>query len=228
MSEESDENSYRISNEIADKFTSDPEFPFLVSFPRTGSHWLRMMMELYFEKPSLVRAFYFPEATDFTCYHRHDEDLQLERKNVIYLFRDPSATIYSQLKFYNENVNDKARIKHWSSIYAKHLDKWLFKDSFTTKKTVLTYEGLKTNLNAEFAKVCTHLGLTFDASKMEEVQSKVTKEKLKAKTKHDPRVLNLSNEYEEQRKAFMKDHRQLIFEILAVQNPEIPGLFNKG
>ena len=46
-------------------------------------------MELYLEKPSLVRAFYYKDASDFTCYHTHDMDLQLRRQNVIYLYHDP-------------------------------------------------------------------------------------------------------------------------------------------
>ena len=62
-------NSYRVNQKIVNKFISDPDFPFLVSFSRTGSHWLRNIMELYFEKPSLVRAFYYKNAKDFTCYH---------------------------------------------------------------------------------------------------------------------------------------------------------------
>ena len=52
--------SYGISDQkIWQKYTSNPEFPYLVSFPRTGSHWLRNVMELYFEKPSLTRVFLY-------------------------------------------------------------------------------------------------------------------------------------------------------------------------
>ena len=72
------------------KVLSDPDFPFLISFPRTGSHWLRMLMELYFEQPSLVRVFYYKDNDNYLCYHHHDEDLKLvDKKNVIYLYRDP-------------------------------------------------------------------------------------------------------------------------------------------
>lgn len=225
---ESEENSYRISNEIAEPFVADPNFPFLVSFPRTGSHWLRMMMEMYFEKPSLVRSFYYPDATDFTCYHRHDEDLLLERKNVIYLYRDPVPTVYSQMQFYKEDLKNEKRIAHWTGVYGKQLDKWLFKEKFTNKKTIVTYEGLRNDLNNEFKKITLHLGLPFDAEKLSSVQARVTKEKLKEKTKHDPRVLNLSNEYETERKDFEKNNRQFIFEHLKAQNPDLPGLFNNA
>jgi len=47
---------------ILDHFLKNADFPWLISFPRTGSHWLRMIMELYFEKPSLRRVFFYPDA----------------------------------------------------------------------------------------------------------------------------------------------------------------------
>jgi hypothetical protein len=225
MEEENAENSIRISEDIAVKFTTNPDFPYLVSFPRTGSHWLRMLMELYFEKPSFVRAFYYFDATDFTCYHRHDEDMKLERKNVIYLYRDPCPTIYSQMMFYNENVNDGKRVEHWAEVYGNQLNKWLFKETFTTKKTILTYEGLKKNINQEFEKLCKHLNVPFDAKKLDAVQAQVTKEKLKQKTKHDPRVLNISNEYEEKRKSFESNNKKRIIDRIARINPALPGMF---
>ena len=51
--------SYRHDDEVVKKNIEEPEFPFLISFPRTGSHWLRMIMELYFKRPALTRIFYF-------------------------------------------------------------------------------------------------------------------------------------------------------------------------
>ena len=69
--------SVRVAQDVVDAFVADPENTFLVSFPRTGSHWLRMLMELYFQRPSLVRVFYFNERADYMCYHTHDLDLVL-------------------------------------------------------------------------------------------------------------------------------------------------------
>ena len=80
-------------------------------------------MELYFERPSLVRAFYYKDNQDFMTYHTHDIDLDVYRKNVIYLYRDPVPTIYSQLNFYQESTRDLSRIEYWSTLYAKHLSK---------------------------------------------------------------------------------------------------------
>ena len=47
----------RANSKIVERHIADPEFPYLISFPRTGSHWLRMLMELYFDRPSLTLLF---------------------------------------------------------------------------------------------------------------------------------------------------------------------------
>ena len=47
--------SVRVEAEVEKAYTANLQNPFLISFPRTGSHWLRMLCELYFERPTLVR-----------------------------------------------------------------------------------------------------------------------------------------------------------------------------
>lgn len=197
---------------VIKSFTDNPDFPYLVSFSRTGSHWLRMIMELYFEKPSLVRAFYFKNAKDFTCYHTHDMDLELRRKNVIYLYRNPIDTVYSQLRYYKENLDDEERRQHWVELYARHLSKWLVNDDFTNEKTVLTYEGMKIDMEREFAKVCSHFGELFDEQKLAAVMREVSKTNLKKKTKHDRQVVNLTDGYRDGRKLFKGKYGEMILD----------------
>jgi hypothetical protein len=217
---------FRVDNKIVDRFIKNPSFPYLVSFPRTGSHWLRMIMELYFEKPSLVRVFYYKKAKDFTCYHTHDLELDVVRKNVLYLYRDPGETIYSQLNYHKEDINNKERIKYWSDIYGKHLSKWLIQEGFTTKKTIITYEGMKADINAEFKKVCLHFNKIFDQSKLENVLHKVSKEELSKKTKHDKQVVVLSNSYKIKRQEFIKKYSNFILERVYKQNLKLKSFFN--
>lgn len=219
-------NKFSKTNRLVKKFTSDPEFPWLISFPRTGSHWLRLLMELYFEKPSLTRTFYYHDVKDFTCYHQHDEDLSIKNiKNVLYLYRNPMDTVYSQMNYYKENMDDEARIKYWSELYGSHLSKWLFEEKFTIKKTVLTYEGLKNNINREFKKICDHFEEPFISSKFDLVIAKVNKEELKKKTKHDNQVVNLSHSYESQRENFGKNYGEYIMKCVSQQNKELKSLF---
>ena len=123
---------------VIEAFTKDSTNTLLISFPRTGSHWLRMLAELYFGRPSLVRVFYYPNRQDYLFLHTHDLDLSVKSSRVIYLYRAPVDTIYSQLRYYDESPNDRARVIYWADLYGRHLDKWLCSERFTTQKTILT------------------------------------------------------------------------------------------
>jgi hypothetical protein len=197
-----------------EKFTSNPDFPFLISFPRTGSHWLRMIMELYFQKPSLVRIFYYKDAVDFTCYHRHDEDLSIQRQNVIYLYRCPVETIYSQLNYYQEDIYDRKRIMYWADLYGRHLAKWLLQEEFTTRKTVITYEGMKKHMEGEFKKICDHFSVIFNRERLQPALTMVTKTEVKRKTVHDRQVINMSHRYKVEKKKFGKDQSAFIMDCI--------------
>lgn len=214
--------------EVIKAYTDDADFPYLVSFSRTGSHWLRMIMELYFEKPSLVRAFYFKDATEFTCYHTHDMELQLRRENVIYLYRDPVETVYSQLGYYKESADDRERRQHWTNLYARHLAKWLVHDDFTKKKTVITYEGMRSNMHGEIEKICRHFGKEFDPAKLDSVLTQVSKDELKKKTKHDQQVVNLSDTYRNERDVFKEKYGRLILAELYAIEPALEKFFKRA
>ncbi|MDA3918348.1 MAG: sulfotransferase domain-containing protein [Deltaproteobacteria bacterium] len=203
--------SIAVNPEIINKFLNKPDFPWLISFPRTGSHWLRMLMELYFEKPSLVRIFYYKKAVEFTCYHRHDEDLTIQGcQNVIYLYRNPVDTIYSQMRYYNEDMDDINRVLNWTNLYGQHLKKWLFEENYSKKKTILTYERMIKDLDSEFEKVCQHFNYPFLLDKFSQVKKKVTKEKLKIKTLHDKKVVDFSKNYSKNRNYFKKNYSSII------------------
>lgn len=202
-------------------FTDNPDFPYLVSFSRTGSHWLRMIMELYFEKPSLVRAFYYKNATDFTCYHTHDMDLQLRRENVIYLYRNPVETIYSQLSYYKQSAENEDRRRYWTDLYARHLSKWLVQDDFTQKKTIITYEGMNANMEQEFGKVCRHFLMDINSANLEEILYKISKKELKKKTTHDRQVVNLTERYQYKKKIFCEKYSEEIYSAIYMCEPDL-------
>ena len=214
---------------ILDCFLKNPNFPWLISFPRTGSHWLRMIMELYFEKPSLRRVFFYPDAKDFTCYHWHDVDLATENiKSVIYLYRHPVDTIFSQLRYHKEDARDVERVRHWSVAYARHLSKWLFEESFSARKTIVRYEGLREDPYSEFSKICGHFDQQLDSGRLEQALSRVSKDDLKRKTADDQQVVNLSQEYEIERAAFRTDYGPVVIETLYRQDPRLSGLWETG
>ncbi len=206
-------------------FAENPANPFLVSFPRTGSHWLRMVMELYFERPSLVRVFYYPDRRDYLTLHTHDMDLDVTRQDVIYLYREPVDTIYSQMSYKKEEVDDEDRIRYWSNLYGRHLEKWLYTENFTTHKTIIRYDRLRDMPKIEFAKICTHFGQTLDTGRLAKAMSRVTKEKVKEKTPHDPSVITLGARYENVRQVFRQKYAKLVWETLLESRAHLRNMF---
>lgn len=217
--------SIQVYEDVYEPIIANPDFPFLISFPRTGSHWLRMVMELYFEKPALVRIFYFKEMREFTCYHHHDTELSLIRQNVLYLYRHPIDTIYSQINYYKEDPFEIHRITYWTNLYARHLSKWLLEETFTTHKTLLTYDGMKIDPVHEFKKVCAHLGQSFKPEKLEKALRRVTKEEVKKKTNHDPQVINDAQYYASVKEVFIEQYGKMIMNILDEVNPRLKSFF---
>jgi hypothetical protein len=199
---------------IVDAFMTNPDNAFLVSFPRTGSHWLRMIMELYFGRPSLVRVFYYPERHDYLTFHTHDLELDVAHSNVLYLYRHPVDTVFSQLYYHQEPLDRPELIVYWSELYGQHLKKWLFQERFTTHKTILTYEGMKQDLVTEFGKVTAHFGQELDQQKLADVAARVTKDEVRRKTRHDPKVVQLRDNYELQRSEFRHSQGDLVWDTL--------------
>jgi hypothetical protein len=216
---------YIKNQAVIGKFTDDPDNTFLISYPRTGSHWLRIIMELYFERPSLNRVFYYHKCKDYLTLHSHDFDLDVERSKVIYLYRNPTDTIYSLLNYYKEPWDSRDRIIHLSDSYGRHLDKWLHSERFTKQKTILTYEGMKQDIAAEFTKVTEHFGQELDKTRLEKVIAQITREEVKRKTKFDSKVVQLRPEYDISRDKFQKMYKTLVWNNLTKERPHLLKYF---
>lgn len=169
-------------------------------------------MELYFERPLLTRTFFFFDRSDYLILHVHDGDLNLKRENVIYLYRDAVDTVYSQMVYFGEVLNDGALVEKWAEMYARHLAKWLIREDFTKKKTVLRYDLLKSDYQSEFSKVLMHFGEIMDPVRLEGILDRISKSSVKRKTHHDPEVVNLGSDYATQRLAFRERWQDLVYE----------------
>ncbi len=220
---------YQHDDPFVKEVIKDPDFPFLVSFPRTGSHWLRMVMEIYFERPALTRIFFYKDKKNFTCYHTHDivgEELgKFKRNAVCYLFRNGPETIYSHLNYHQENINDRKRIKLWAQLYGAHLIKWLITDDFTLKKIVLRYDKMEIDMASEFKKLCDFFGETFDDEKFEIALKRTSKELVNKNTK-DNRVINLQKDYQENRAIFIKNHGAFVADCIFELHHSLHKLFD--
>jgi len=193
------------------QYMVDPDFPILVSFPRTGSHWLRLIMELYLEEPALVRTFFYHDPKSFWGLHTHDINLKVKnRNNIIYLYREPVNTIYSEMVMNNKKFN--TNIDHYIELYSNHLIRWLYHNNDTKKIITLTYEDMKRDIFSEVSKVIKFLNKPFDKQKLKNCCEQIDKQKVKEKTQHDLGVINQSPNYEECRKMFREKFGQYIFD----------------
>jgi len=218
--------SIQIHNrQVINKFVTVSSFPYLISFPRTGSHWLRMLMELYLKKPALIRIFYYRDATDFTCCHDHDLNLKIKRENVIYLYRYPVDTIFSQLKYYDEPITDKDRIKYWCVLYRNHLSKWLFEEGFTLKKTIICYDKMVQDVAGEFKKICEHFNTDFELNKFLMINRIVNKREIKKKTLHDPKAIKLDSTYQREKKYFIEKYSGYVMDNILIENSQLWEFF---
>ena len=157
--------------------------------------------------------------------HTHDLDLEVRRTNVIYLYRDPVDTIYSQMNYHKEPLDNVARITYWTELYGNHLRKWLCDETFTEKKTILSYDKLRENLPKEFEKLLNHFDLQIDHSRLDQVAAKVTKNEVIDLTKHDPQVVQTRNEYKIHRNTFRESKGKIIWEILLAQWKDLMNFF---
>lgn len=210
---------------ILQKYINDPNFPFLVSFPRTGSHWLRMIVELYFERPSLVRVFYYKDKNDYLMLHTHDMELNVYRKNVIYLYRNPGPTIYSQMVYENDDINNSDRVEYWGRYYIRHLRKWLLEENISQKKTIIRYENMMKDIGKEFTKITEHFGTIFDPVKLKIVVEQVSKQEVKKRTTHDQKVINVNPNYNFNREEFDKKYGVFIESLIKDCAPELSQFF---
>lgn len=211
--------------EKVESYLSNPANPVLVSFPRTGSHWLRMIIELYFEHPILPRTFFYFDRDDFILYHTHDDELDFERAKVLYLYRDPVDTIYSQMAYVKEELQDKARVSYWARRYTEHLNKWLINDDFTTRKQVINYEKIRHDPEKELRKVVDFFMADFDGEKLAQIMSRLNHRRVKSKTEHDDKVVNTSSEYDRERRLFRERWSGLVEDIILLTGSELADFF---
>lgn len=212
---------------VIDAFASDPNNTTMVSFPRTGSHWLRMMVELYFERPTLTRNFYWPDSRDFILIGTHDLDLDVERRVVLYLYRDPVETIYSLIRYYRDDPADPAQVARWLPLYVDHLGKWLVDERFTSRKTVVRYDRLRSDPFAEFTKVIQHFGGDVDRRRIEGVVAQVTKDAVRAKVgADDPQVIPVAADYLALRSRFDEQFGALIWTTLGADRRGLGRFFS--
>jgi hypothetical protein len=197
------------------EFLRNPDSTALVSFPRTGSHWLRFLMELYFNQPLLTRSFYHKLAenpSDFLLYHTHDLNLEFNHETVLYLYRQPVEVIYSQLRYHGQIASDNVEeyFFYWLEKYTAHLEKWIIEEHNTKKKLVIRYKDLRSNATKLFRKICEFYNQPFNPNIFQKIYDFVSKKEVNSKTQHDKQVVKINLEYAISREGFETRYSDLL------------------
>lgn len=104
-----------------------------ISFPRTGSHFVRNFLELLIQRPCHPEASFYPlrEPWGKHCHategHPHYIGVPKadDYKGMIYLDRkNLTRVIFSLIKFYDKQL-DENTIKFYTKMYLDHKKKWL-------------------------------------------------------------------------------------------------------
>lgn len=183
----------------------------LVSYPRTGSHWLRMILEQYLNKYCLPTSFY--NNTEFWGYHLHDrivgrgdEGVVAGFDKVIYLYRNPVDTIYSQLRYHRIDIHDSSYVDMISHEYYNHLDRWIYNNDDCKEIVFLTYEDIKNNFHDTIKKVLTFLDCEYDKDSLQLIFNRLSLENAKNSIQ-DKNVIDkghFNGEYEYSKDKFIK------------------------
>jgi hypothetical protein len=208
------------------------DLPLLISYPRTGSHWMTTVIELYLNKPYFCPGdprtrvtFLDRNRTDWGFSHEHDENcktINLKSGKVLYLYREPVEVVFSltMYKMY-ENVrndavydnpdfhNNTATIFHIAHEYKNHLIKWL--TSEYKSEAFIRYDLLrnKETRYEEFAKVLTFFDWHMNKDKMNDVFERVTKKAIGS----DPHVYHqaMNDKIQSERYAEHRENFRLLY-----------------
>lgn len=184
--------------------------PYYVGFSRSGSHWLRLVLEDYMDGKSPLSNFIGCKDDINILRNRlndfkgtHDLNLDFQNESVIYLYRNPVDCIFSNLKYDGTNLDNKEAVDFYLNIWIKHIQKWIFDEKFTKHKVILCYENLKKDFVSEFSKLLNFLNLQINENKIDHLKDKYSKNKIK-EIVHDKKVINTESDYENQRLIFIE------------------------
>ena len=209
------------------------KYPLFISYPRSGSHWINSMMELYFDRPRLRRSrgtFRDKKRRDWMWMADHDIHLKVLKKlresksprKILFLHRNPADVIFSHLnakyknfKYYGYVSGEKCKDKEYmfgKESVLKETKEWLnhhqqyLENHGNIEITVIKYENFldeKTYLT-EFKKICDHFNLPFNKHRIERLFKEYGKIDL------DKNKRTGAEEYKKEKKYFMKKWKALI------------------
>ena len=197
----------------------------LISYPRSGSHWINCVLELYYDRPRLRKGpvSFLNEGkrqSNYLWFHDHDifSDLKITHDRILYLYRNPDDVIYSLLTAEHNKINNRL-VDEQIKLLRNHFKKYLI-SGFS--KEIVRYETLKSVNYREFRKIIKFFNKnhSVDRKKLNDVLKIVKKGKVIKQVINldsDKRYFHnqmLSNQYESNRKKFKHKYGDYIYNKL--------------
>lgn len=184
-----------------------------VGFPRSGSHWLRIALEHYTGEKSPISDFIGAKKSGKRDVGKfkgtHDYSLTEKYDNVIYLYRNPVDSIYSQIK-YNDEEFEQPNVQRWLDNWNGNVQKWVYEEK--VNKVILCYENLEHEFCSEFSKLLRFMNINVDEAKMLAANEFASKRNIKNIVIHDEKVINTSQGYDAERDDFRNNFGVFILE----------------
>ncbi len=173
-------------------------YPLVISYPRSGAHWINSMMELYFDRPRLRRgsaSFINENRKDWMWMADHDLYLKVLKKfrksrsprKILFLYRNPTDVIFSHLDFkhkefdsygylFGEKFKDKEYVFSKEPILQEIKDcinhyKQYTENHGNIEMTIIKYENFvnEETYLSEFKKISDHFDIPFDENKVKDL-----------------------------------------------------------
>ncbi len=162
---------------------TEPQDVFLVSFPRSGNTWLRLLVAGLLYEPDLASAGFRSLLRRVPDLHGHSHYLRRApwmvfkshhlprpwQRRVIHLVRDGRDAIVSYAHYlralHREAPALEALVERPPGVacgWAEHVERWL-ENPYGAELMLLRYEDLRTRPVEELARVCSFLGVERDA-----------------------------------------------------------------
>ena len=206
-------------NRIGDIQNFDRTITRLVSYPRTGSHWLRMILEQYLGKYCLPTSFY--DTDEYWGFHLHDrevgngdEGITSDFEKVIYLYRNPVDVVYSQLVYEGWGFDRRHEVVEE---YKIHLQRWRIDNDDIDRIIFVKYEDMKANPIGTFFNIIEFLDEEWNEGELIKVYNNSTLENLNSRITYDDGVINnnhFTGSYQIEREEFTKIFSHEILESL--------------
>jgi len=210
--------------------------PLFISYPRTGAHWINCVMELYFDRPRLREeriTFLDRSKVDWMWFHDHDPELKISHDKVLYMYREPVATVYSNLiyqyfdsrKFHLpfwlirwSKVFREEDITRFAEAYRDHLQKWLLSEG--KAEAVVFHDRFTNDRNNEFRRICDYFSLELNEERLSRAFDQVTKEELVKRVKQKAPMGRhiLQKAYEDKRNYFKKIWGNTVRDIVIISD----------